>query len=211
MPSIRVLLVDDHAIVRQGLKGLLEREGFDVIGEAGDGRKAVEIAEEMRPDVAILDLTMPGLNGVDAARKLREVSPKSRAILLTMHAGDPYVLEAFRAGINGYVLKSQASADLVQAIRDVLKGRNYLSPSMAETVVNAYASGNELPEDPLTPREREVLRLVAEGKTTKRIAEILGISFKTADSHRTRLMQKLNIHDTAGLVRYAIRRGLIHP
>jgi two-component system response regulator NreC len=208
---IQVLLADDHQIVRQGLKGILEREGFKVVGDAADGREAIRIAESVQPDVAILDLAMPQLNGLDAAREILRSSPRTKAILLTMHTEDAYVLEALRAGVTGYVLKTQAAGDLVQAIREVIRGAIYLSPGVSRAVVDAYRAKSELPPDPLSPREREVLQLVAEGKTTKQVAAVLGVSVKTAESHRTRIMEKLDIHETANLVRYAIRRGIIRP
>ncbi len=208
---IQILLADDHQIVRQGLRAMLEHEGFRIVGEAGDGREAVRMAETAHPDVAILDLAMPGLNGIDSAREILRSSDRTKAILLTMHTEDPYVLEALRAGISGYVLKTQATIDLVQAIREVTRGAVYLSPGVSRTVVEAYKTKSELPPDPLSPREREVLQLVAEGKTTKEVAGLLGVSVKTAESHRMRIMSKLGIHETAGLVRYAIRRGLIQP
>ena len=208
---IRVLLADDHQIMRQGLKNLLEREGFAVVAEASDGRDAIRLAETSHPDVAVLDLAMPALNGVDAGREITRASPRTKAILLTMHKEDPYVLQALNAGISGYVLKSQAAEDLVQAIREVARGSMYLSPGVSRAVVDAYRAKTDLPPDPLSPREREVLQLVAEGKTTKEVAAILGVSVKTAESHRTRIMEKLDIHETASLVRYAIRRGLIQP
>ena len=207
----RVLLADDHLIFRQGLKGLLEREGLQIIGEASDGRDAVRRATDLSPDVAVLDLAMPLLNGLDAAREIVRVSPRTRPILLTMHTEDPYVMDALRAGIKGYVLKTQPSTDLVQAIQEVCRGRVYLSPGISRTVVEAYLAKTELPPDPLSPREHEVLQLVAEGKTSKEIARLLGVSVKTAENHRTRIMARLDIHETAGLVRYAIRRGLIQP
>jgi len=207
----RVLLADDHLIFRQGLKGLLEREGLQIIGEASDGRDAVRRATDLSPDVAVLDLAMPLLNGLDAAREIVRVSPRTRPILLTMHTEDPYVMDALRAGIKGYVLKTQPSTDLVQAIQEVCRGRIYLSPGISRTVVEAYLAKTELPPDPLSPREHEVLQLVAEGKTSKEIARLLGVSVKTAENHRTRIMARLDIHETAGLVRYAIRRGLIQP
>ena len=210
MPT-QVLLADDHQIVRQGLRALLEREGFRVVGEAADGREAVRLSGETHPDVVVLDLAMPALNGLDAAREILRGSPRAKAILLTMHTEDPYVLEALRGGISGYVLKTQAGDDLVRAIREVTRGSLYLSPGVSRAVVDAYRAKTELPPDPLSPREREVLQLVAEGKTTKEVAGLLGISVKTAESHRTRIMSKLDIHETAGLVRYAIRRGLIQP
>jgi len=209
--SIRVLLADDHQIMRQGLKNLLEREGFAVVAEASDGHEAIRLAEATHPDVVVLDLAMPGLNGVDAGRHITHASPRTRAILLTMHKEDAYVLQALNNGINGYVLKSQAAEDLVRAIREVTRGSMYRSPGVSRAVVDAYRAKTDLPPDPLSPREREVLQLVAEGKTTKEVAAILGVSVKTAESHRTRIMEKLNIHETASLVRYAIRRGLIQP
>ncbi|HUD72615.1 MAG TPA: response regulator transcription factor [Dongiaceae bacterium] len=206
---IQLLLADDHQIVREGLRSMLEHHGFRVVGEAADGREAVRLAATTHPDVVILDLAMPILNGLDAAREIVRARTPTRAILLTVHQEDPYVLEALRAGISGYVLKTQAASELVQAIREVVRGAVYLSPGVSRTVVDAYRARTELPVDPLTPREREVLQLVAEGKTTKEAATVLGVSTKTAESHRTHIMSKLDIHETAGLVRYAIRRGLI--
>jgi two-component system response regulator NreC len=207
----RILLADDHLIVRQALKALLEGEGFAVVAEAGDGVEAVRVARERCPDVAILDLSMPLLNGLDAAREIQQVCPRAKAILLTIHTEDHYVLDALRAGIKGYVVKTQAAADLVRAISEVQKGMVYLSPGVSQTVVQAYLSKAEFPPDLLTPRERQVLQLVAEGKTTKQVAKLLGITQKTAESHRTRIMEKLEVHETASLVRYAVRRGLIQP
>jgi len=209
---IRVLLADDHVLVREGLRALLAREAdIQVVAEAGDGREALQLAEEARPDVAALDLSMPLLNGLEAARQIASWDRGPRVILLTVHAEDRYVLEAIRAGVRGYVLKKQAAADLVRAIREVSGGRVYLSPGISSAVVEAIGSPRSLPEEPLTAREREVLQLIAEGKTTKEIAVVLGVSVKTADAHRTRLMQKLDIHDIAGLTRYAIRQGVIQP
>ena len=209
--SLQILLADDHPIIRQGFKALLEREGFEVVGEASDGHEASRLAETLRPDVAVLDLAMPGLNGLDAARAVLRVSPRTKTILLTVHNEDQYVLRALQAGIKGYVLKTQAVAEVVQAIEQVARGGLYLGPAVADAVVRAYLAKTELPLDLLTPREREVVQLVAEGKTTKEIAEALGMSVKTAESHRANIMEKLDIHDIAGLVRYAIRRGLIQP
>jgi two-component system response regulator NreC len=207
--SIRVLIAEDHQIVRQGLKALLVREGFQVVGEAADGQEAVKLAESNQPDAIVLDVSMPVLNGLEAVRELARSCPKTKAVLLTRYDGDQYVLAALRAGAKGYVLKSQAAIDLVQAIRDVCNGGVYLSPGVSRAVVDAFLSRSEMTEERLTARERQVLQLVAEGKTTKEVATILGISVKTAESHRTRVMQKLDIHATAGLVRYAIRSGLI--
>jgi DNA-binding NarL/FixJ family response regulator len=209
--SQSVLLADDHPIVRQGLHALLQREGLDVVAEAADGHEAVSLAREHQPDLAVIDLVMPRLNGLGAALQIQRESPGTKSILLTMHTERQCVLEAMRSGLRGYVIKTQAAADLVQAIRDVGRGTVYLSPGISATLVDAYLSKTEAPEDPLTPREREVLQLVAEGRTTKEIAQLLNLSVKTAETHRTRTMRKLEIHDTAGLVRYAIRRGWIQP
>ena len=207
---IRVILADDHALVRDGLRAVLARESdIQVLAEAADGREALTVAETAKPDVAVLDLSMPLLNGLDVARRLATQDRGPRTILITMHAEDQYVLDALRAGVRGYVLKKQAAADLVRAIREVASGRVYLSPGVGAAVADAIRTGAPAPAERLTPREREVLQLVAEGKTTKEIATILNVSVKTADSHRTRLMQKLDIHDVAGLTRCAIRLGLI--
>ena len=207
----RILLADDHIVVREGLTNLLAREGFDVVAEASNGHEAIRLAGEQNIDVAILDIFMPLLNGLDTARELLKTSPKTKVILLTMHKEEQYVLEALRAGVSGYVLKSQAGQDLVQAIHEVAKGSVYLSPAVTGTVVKAYLAEGEAPVSSVSPtsRERAVLQLIAEGKTTKEIAQLLGISVKTAESHRTHLMRKLDIHETAGLVRYAIRRRMI--
>ncbi|HEV8702670.1 MAG TPA: response regulator transcription factor [Candidatus Polarisedimenticolia bacterium] len=209
--SIRVMVADDHPVVRQGLKFMLAREGFAVVAEAADGREALRQSEGTHPEVVVLDLAMPGLNGIDTAREIMRISPGTKTIILTQHAEEPYILEALRAGVHGYVLKSQAVSDMIQAIRDVHRGRLYLSPAISNVVVGAYRERGELPRDPLTPREREVLQLIAEGKSTKQVAEVLGITVKTAESHRSRIMSKLEIHEKAGLVRYAIKRGLIQP
>ena len=209
--AIRVLLADDHAIVRQGLKALLDKEGIDVVCEASDGRQAVKMVREHKPDVAVLDLAMPLLNGLDAAREILKMSTRTKPMLLTMHTEDHYVLEALRAGVRGYVMKSHSREDLVRAITQVAHGEVYLSPGISEVVVQAYLNKSDYSSDPLSGRERQVLQLVAEGNTTKKVASLLGLSVKTAESHRARIMEKLDIHETAGLVRYAIRRGIIQP
>jgi DNA-binding NarL/FixJ family response regulator len=208
---VRILLAEDHVMVRQGLRTFLEQAGMAVIGEAGDGQEALRIAHEQHPDVAVLDIGMPYLNGLETARRLREALPQTKIVLLTMHTEDPYVLEAIQAGAVGYVLKTQAMLDLVQAIQNVLQGQIYLSPRISRALVTAYLTRSDLPPDPLTSREREVLQLIAEGETTKEIAWRLKLSAKTVESHRIRLMRKLDIHETATLVRYAIRRGLTSP
>jgi len=205
----RILLADDHLVVREGLRSLLEAAGFKVVGEARDGREALKLARMLEPEVTVMDIGMPGLNGVDACRELLREVPEMRIIVLTVHGEDAYVIEALRSGARGYVLKTQAGSDLVRAIGEVTQGRIYLSPSVSSAIVQAFLSGSTRPADPLTPREREVLQLVAEGRSTKEVAGILGVSVKTAETHRTRLMTKLDIHHTAGLVHYAIRRGLI--
>jgi DNA-binding NarL/FixJ family response regulator len=206
---LRILLADDHAVVREGLQTLLEAAGWSVVAKAADGRQAVELATKVPADVAVLDISMPGMNGIESGRAMLRVRPLLKCVLLTMHAEEPYVLEALRAGIRGYVLKTQASSDLVEAIQTVVAGKTYLSPGISQAVADAMAAGWEPEPDPLTAREREVLQLVSEGRTTKEVASALGISVKTAETHRTRLMRKLNVHETAGLVRYAIRRGII--
>jgi DNA-binding NarL/FixJ family response regulator len=209
--SLRILLADDHQIVRQGLRSLLEREGFQVVAEARDGPEAVQQGQTLTPDIAILDLLMPLLNGVDAARSILDASPRTRVILLTMHTEEHQIAAALRVGIRGYLVKTQAAEDLIDAIRAVTRGEIYLSPGVSRFVVEAYLGGRERPVDPLTPRERQVLQLVAEGKTSKEIAVLTGLTVKTTESYRTRIMEKLEIHDTASLVRYAIRQGIIQP
>ena len=206
--QIRILLADDHVMVRQGLRVLLEQAGMIVIGEASDGQEALRLAHEYTPDVAVLDIAMPSLNGLETARRLRETVPQTKSIVLTMHLEEPYVLEALQAGAVGYVLKTQAAVDIVQAIHAVLQGAIYLSPRVTNAVVHAYLACTTLPPDPLTSREREIVQRIAEGQTTKEIAAYLGLSVKTVESHRSSLMRKLDIHETATLVRYAIRRGL---
>lgn len=205
----RIVLADNHTLVRQGLKSLLERDGFQVVGEVENGQDLVKVAKELQPDVAVADIGMPIMNGLIAAHELRRACPKMKTILLTRHDEDQYVVEALRARVRGYVLKSQAATDLVHAIQQVCRGHVYLSPGISSAVVDAYLSKSSLPEDPLSARENEVLQLVAEGKSTKDVASLLGISVKTAESHRSRLMQKLDIHETASLVRYAVRKGLV--
>jgi DNA-binding NarL/FixJ family response regulator len=207
--AVRVVIADDHEMFRQGLKVLLEEEGFMFVGEASDGREAVRLCEAQHPEVAILDLSMPMLNGIFAAREIIKSNPRTKVVLLTQHTEEHVVLEALRAGVRGYVLKTRASSELVDALRAVCRGEMYLTQSISQTVVQAFLSKADLPARPLSDRERQVLQLVAEGKTTKEIATLLGISVNTAESHRSNLMDKLDIHDTAGLVRYALRHGVI--
>ena len=207
---IRVVLADDHILVRQGVRALLEREGIVVVGEASDGQEARRLVQRENPDAAVLDISMPMFNGLDAALSLSSTNPRTRLILLTRHNEEQYVAEALRCGVRGYVLKDQAANDLVRAIREVCGGQVYLSPGVSRAVVEAYATPQEFKET-LSPRERQVLQLIAEGKTTKDIAVLIHVSAKTVETHRARLMQKLDIHEIAGLVRYAIRKGLVQP
>ncbi len=207
--GVSVMLADDHPVFRQGLRALLEHEKFEILGEASDGLEAIAMAERVQPTVVVIDLAMPALNGIDAAREIVKRVPRAKVILLSMYTEEHHVLEALRAGVKGCVSKSQAAEHLLQAIKDVCAGGVYLSPHVSGAVVQAYLAKSELPYEPLTPRERQVLQLIAEGKTTKEAASVLDVSVKTAETHRTNLMEKLDIHSTAGLVRYAIRRGIL--
>ena len=205
---LRVLLADDHAIVREALALFLVEAGFDVVGQASDGLEVVRLARQLQPDVAVVDVVMPLLNGLEAGREIQQASPRTRTILLTSRHEDELLLEALRAGMRGCVLKTYQAQELIRAIRDVAGGGVYLSPAVSRTVVDAYRSRAPLPPDPLSARERQVLQLIAEGKSTREIAELLGVSVKTAESHRTNIMRKLQITQTAGLVRYALQRGI---
>lgn len=209
--SVTVVLGDDHPLVRQGVRRLLEGREFEILGEGSDGLEVIELAQRLRPDIVLLDLSMPTLNGIGAVRELARVAPAAKVIILTMHTEEHYILEALRAGVKGCVSKTQAPEHLLQAIREVCRGGVYLSPSVSGVVVQGYLANTEAPYDPLTDRERQVLQLVAEGKTTKEVAVILGVSVKTAESHRSSLMSKLDVHSTAEVVRYAIRRGMVAP
>ncbi len=209
--TLRIILADDHVMIRQCLRTHLEAEGFSVVGEAGDGAEAVRLAQALHPQIAVLDFGMPCLNGIDAAREVVKASPSTKPVLLTAFSEDQYVIAALKAGVVGYVLKSKAVQDLVQALSEVERGNLYLSPCISRAVVQEMLNKNTAPSEVLSPRERQVLQLIAEGKTTKEAAVHLGISTKTAESHRSNIIEKLDIHDTAGLVRYAIRLGLIQP
>jgi DNA-binding NarL/FixJ family response regulator len=205
---IRILLADDHVVVRQGLRHILEDEGFEVVGEASNGQEAVRLAEKLCPAVAVLDVEMPILNGIDAAKEIAKASPGTKTILLTMHSENHLVMNSLRAGARGYLVKERASEDLVQAVAEVSRGGIYLSPAISQVVVQAFLASTEVNPDPLSVRERQVLQMVAEGNTCKDVARIMGISARTVEGHRSQIMDKLNIHDVAGLVRYAIRNGL---
>ena len=207
-----ILLADDHVLVRQGLKALLHADALEVVAEASDGMEAVRLARELRPDVAVLDFSMPLLNGIDTLRELSAASPDTRSIVLSMYSEDKFVLRAIETGARGYLSKGDVQEELTHAVREVRDGRMYVSPRVSRAVVAAYRNrGNASRSDPLTSRERQVLQLVGEGKTTKEVAALLGVSVKTAETHRTRIMGKLDIHQTAGLVRCAIRLGLVQP
>jgi DNA-binding NarL/FixJ family response regulator len=212
---IRILLADDHVLVRASLRYLLEGfDGFDIVGEASDGYETVKKVDELRPDVVIMDISMPGLNGVEAARSIAKQNRAARVVILSMHSDETHVLQALRAGASAYVLKESAPAELEAAIRAAARGESFLSPAISRQVIDDYLkrvppeSGSP---DLLTPRQRETLRLIAEGKTSKEIARYLGASVKTVESHRASLMDRLDIHDVAGLVRYAVRHGLVSP
>jgi two-component system response regulator NreC len=208
---LRVLLAEDHVVVRQGLRSLMESSGFEVVAEAGDGQEAISLAEKFHPDLAIFDISMPVLNGIEAARTVKQVSPQTKIILLTMFFDHPNVREGLRAGVRGVVVKTNAFDELLRAIDTVCKGKTYLSPDAANILVEDYLTICPASDNPLRDRERQVLQLVAEGKTCKEIATILGISIKTAEWHKMKIMEMLDIHNTAGLVRYAVRQGLIRP
>lgn len=212
--AITIVLADDHLIVRQGLRALLQAEtDFEVIGETGDGLKAVELVKKSSPDVAVLDLMMPGLNGIDVARQLSKLVPRTKLIILSMYDDEGFVLEALSNGVSGYVLKDTGSADLINAVREVMRGHRYLSASLSDRAIDNYEhmskSGVKDLYETLTTREREVLHLSSEGLTNNRIALRLGISVRTAETHRAHVMNKLGIHTQADLTRYAIRRGII--
>jgi len=208
---VRILLVDDHALVRQGLRSLLAQEGFSVVGEASDGLEAMEKIRSLSPDIVVMDISMPAQNGLNVAREVHKFFPHVKVILLSQHTEDMYIADALEACVAAYVLKSQASSDLIHAIHQVSSGKVYYSPDISAAVLAAYKAKTDDKPDSLTLRERQVLQLIAEGKTTRDVASLLFISVKTAETHRTRLMQKLDIHETASLVRYAIRRGLVQP
>src|SRR5919204_4671446 len=206
---VRLVLADDHLVLRQALRALLERRGLAVVADEADGRAAVDAVQRHTPDVAVLDVAMPVLNGVDAAREIARIAPGCSVILLSGIDDARFVKDALKAGVRGFVQKSQGAEDLVRAIEEVRGGRLYVSPGASQAIVDATQDEANVSGQHLTPRERQVLQLVGEGKSTKQIAEVLHISVKTAEFHRGRLMKKLNVHDTANLVRYAIRQGWI--
>jgi DNA-binding NarL/FixJ family response regulator len=219
MELIRVLLIDDHELVRSGIKALLEKsEDIRVVGEAGEGHEALACIRETNPDVVLLDISLPGLNGLEVAAKARKDSPRLRIVFLSMHANEEYVLQALKIGASGYVLKQSSTRELELAVRSAKKGETFLSPAISNTVVSDYMArlkgGNVKkpganPYEVLTSRQREILQLIAEGFSSKEIAQKLSLSINTIEVHRANLMDRLNIHDIAGLVRYAIQTGII--
>lgn len=215
MSQIRLLLVEDHLLVREGIRALLHSlEGIDVVAEANDGREALRLTQTHQPDVVLMDISMPGLNGLEAAAHMAKECPTARLLMLSMHANGEYVRRALRAGALGYLLKGADVSELEFAIRSVARGETYLTPAVAKHVIREFIRAQEHELDGLaglTSRQREILQLIAEGRTTKGIAQVLNLSVKTVESHRMQLMERLKIRDIPGLVRYALRVGLISP
>jgi len=208
--KIRVLLADDHAVVRRGFRMILDSQAdLEVVGEVANGREAVAAATELQPDVIVMDVTMPELNGIEATRRIAEVAPRARVLALSMHKDAVYVREILRAGAKGYLLKDSEEGDLIAAVRSVARGEGFLSPGISEAVLTDYRKHVTNALDLLTSREREVLQHIAEGKTNKEIATSLNLSVYTVEAHRGRLMEKLNLHSSGELVRFAVRNGLI--
>ena len=212
---IRILLADDHTLMRGGLRAMIQDlPDFDVVGEAPDGRQAVHLAEELNPDLVVMDIGLPGLNGLDATRKIVKARPDARVLILSMHSNEEFVKQALEAGATGYVLKDAPVDELLAALRTVAAGQTHLSPPVSRLVIEDYVRRTRQDQvrtrfDTLTGREREILQLVAEGKTNKEISAILNISVNTIETHRAHIMEKLEIHDLTGLIRYAIKKGLI--
>lgn len=209
----KVVLADDHTILRDGLKMVLEAEqGIEVVGEADDGRQALDLVERLHPDVVVMDIAMPNMNGAEATRQIKRRFPRVKVVILTMHENRQYLVQIVNAGASACVLKRSAGTDLIAAIRAVRRGESYFSPAMAAMLLDDYRGmlrRDMLEDDPLTEREREVLQLVAEGKTNQEIADILVVSIKTVQTHRAHIMEKLDVHDRTDLVKYAIRKGII--
>jgi len=212
---ISILLADDHAVMRAGLRLLLERhEDLKVIGEAGDGREAVELAESLKPDVAVVDVAMPLLNGIEATQRICAGEAHTQVVILSMHSDESYVLRALKAGARAYILKESAEDDLIRAVRSVSAGKSFFSPAISRMLLDDYvrqaaSKGIEDSYDLLTPREKELLQLIAEGKTNKEIATLLNLSPFTVETHRARILQKLNLHSVPQLILYAVRKGIV--
>ena len=207
---IRILLADDHTIVRQGLKLILSAHAdMQVVGEASNGREAVELAEKLKPDIVLMDVAMPELTGIEATRRMVEMNSRVRILVLSMHKEAVYVREILRAGARGYILKDVIDTELLSAVRSVARGDGYISPAVSGALLNDFRGNATDPLDLLSPREREVLQLIADGKTNKEIATRLNLSVYTVDSHRGKVMEKLNLHSTGELVRFAMKNGLV--
>jgi len=215
MNRIRVLLAEDHTIVRKGLRSLLDDETeIEVVGEAEDGQQAIELVQRVQPDVVLMDITMPVLNGPEATRQIKKLFPQVKVVVLTVHSTEEYIFQILRAGASGYVVKQAAVSELVQAIQTVHRGDSFLSPSISRQVVEEYGRRAEAIEDKydrLTNREREVLQLIAEGRANREIAQLLHVTVKTVEAHRAHLMDKLGLRSTAELTRYALRKGMVSP
>lgn len=209
--STRILVADDHEVVRKGLCALLARPGWHVCGEASDGREALKKASELKPDIIVLDVAMPNLNGLEATRQILRVNPKAKVLVLTLHDTSHVIREALSAGAAGFVLKSDAARDLVAAVEALGQNKTYFTPKVSTMVLDGFLKGVGISPSPLTPREREIVQLLAEGKCTKEVAVALNISVKTAETHRSNIMRKLNVHSAQELVLYAIRNGIICP
>jgi two-component system, NarL family, response regulator NreC len=215
MRKTRIVLADDHKLMRSGLRVLLEQQpDLTVVGEASDGREAVALVASQRPDVLVMDIGMPSLNGIEAAAQITQSNPEAAIVMLSMHSDESYVLRALKAGAKGYLLKDSAEADLIRAVRAVAEGKSFFSPAVSKVLLDDYVrklkrSGTEDPYDLLTPREREVLQLVAEGKSNKEVAQLLNLSVYTVETHRSNIMEKLNLHGVPELILYAVRKGII--
>ena len=215
MKKIRIVLADDHTVMRAGLRSLLERQpDLEVVGEAEDGRRTVELAASLCPDVVVMDIGMPNLNGIEAARQIVAKQPTTSVVILSMHSDETYVMRAMKAGARAYLLKDSAEADLIRAIQAVSQGKSFFSPKISRILAEDYVrllkqKGGEDSYDLLTAREREILQLLAEGKTNKEVATLLNLSLYTVETHRSRILQKLNLHSSAELVLYAVRKGII--
>jgi len=215
MKKIRILLADDHTVMRSGLRLLLERQpNFEVVGEAGDGRQATELAASLNPDVVIMDIGMPMLNGIEATGQIVHQNPRTAVVILSVYNDEGYVMRALKAGARGYLLKDSAEADLIHAVQVVSEGKSFFSPAISKMLVEDYVRvlkqrGMEDSYELLTPRERQILQLLAEGKSNKEVAVLLDLSVYTVETHRSHILQKLNLHSTAELVLYAVRKGII--
>ena len=210
MNRIRILLADDHTVVRQGFRAILgQQPDMDIVGEAGNGREVMKLAQQLTPDVIVMDVAMPELNGIEATRRITSTIPGTRVLALSMHKDSVYVREMLKAGAKGYLLKDSVDKDLLEAVRAVSRGGEYISPAVEPALMTSYRMEATTPLDLLTSREREVLQLIAEGKTNKEVAAVLNISVFTVDAHRGRIMEKLNVHNVNELVRFAVKFGLV--